>query len=127
MMYRRPDSVTGAGIIVCVFAVLSGLSSLLGLSAQDGLESTADIANKVVELGAGIAMLVACVHLLRGENWARWFYLALCGALFAFDVAFLRDQLYTFVPLATVRLISIALLFLPNANKYYASAEGRWE
>ena len=127
MMYRRPDNVTGAGLIICICAVWSGLSSLLGLSSDEGLGSTFDVANKIVQGGAGLALLVAGVNILRGENWARWFYLAICCGLFAYDLAFLKDELHALVPYAVVQFIAIALLFAPSANKYYGSAMGRWD
>jgi hypothetical protein len=127
MMYRRPDNVTAAGIIICVFALWSGLSALLGLSELEGANENMEAFNKVLMGGASVAMLVAAVNVTRGENWARWLYLVVCGALLLYDLTFLRDQLYALVPAGVIRAISLALLFLPNANRYYASAEGRWD
>ncbi len=125
MLYRRPDSVTAAGLIICVFAIYYGLSSLLGLSSADNSSGSWDAISQLIQGFAAVGMLGAGANALRGENWARWFYVVLCGALFAYDVAFLRDELYAQVPAAVLRAISLALLFLPNANRYYASGATR--
>jgi glucose dehydrogenase len=72
------------------------------------------------------AMLLAGPNILRGENWARWFYAAVCAALLIYNIEFLRDRFYTLIPAAIVHAISLVLLFLPNANRYYASGAGKW-
>jgi glucose dehydrogenase len=129
MMYRRPDSVTAGGIIVLAFAAWGVVTWLLALSAPDGPAGspTHDLATNVVQGLGAFGMLVAGPNILRGENWARWFYAALCIALLAYNLEFLRDRFYTLVPAAAVHVISLILLFVPSANRYYASAAGRWE
>jgi hypothetical protein len=127
MMYRRPDSVNAAGIIVLGFAGWGIVTWLLELSAQDGPGSigTHDLVTKVVQGGAG--MLLAGTNILRGENWARWFYAAICAVLLIYNVEFLRDHFYALVPAAAVHAISLILLFAPSSNRYYASGAGKWD
>jgi hypothetical protein len=127
MMYRRPDNVTAAGIIICVLAVIGIIASLLAISAQDVQQGGTELLTSIVQCAGAVAMLVAGANVLRGENWARWFYLGVCGLLLVFDLAYLRDHLYTLLPTGTLCAIAMALLFLPNANRYYASGEGRWD
>ena len=129
MMYRRPDSVSAAGIIVLAFALWGIATWLMALSAPDGPTSggTHDVVTKVVQGFGAFGMLLAGPNILRGENWARWFYAALCGVLLAYNLEFLRDRFYLLVPAAAIHAISLVLLFLPNSNKYYASGAGRFE
>lgn len=127
MMYRRPGNVTFAGITVCVFAMVETVLCLLGLSAQDSPGVTSlNAASDVVEGIAAFAMLVAGIYILQGENWARWFYLAVCALLVMYCAACLMDRLYKFVPAGILLIIVVVLLFLPNANRYYRSGANRW-
>ncbi len=123
MMYRRPDSVSAAGIIVLVFAAWGIASWLLALSSADGPpgSATLDPMSRGVEAFGALGMLITGPNILRGENWARWVYAGVCAALLLYSAAFLQDRFYTLVPAATVHAISLVLLFLPNANRYYAS------
>jgi hypothetical protein len=127
MMYRRPDNVTAAGIIICLIAVIGLILSLLAISAQDVQQGGAELLANIVQCAGAVAMLVAGVNVLRGENWARWFYLVVCGLLLCFDLGFYRDHLYAFLPAGTIRAISLTLLFVPSANRYYASGLGKWD
>ena len=129
MMYRRPDSVNAAGIIVLGFAGWGIVTWLLELSAQDGpaASSTHDLVTKVVQGLAALGMLLAGTNILRGENWARWLYAAICAVLLIYNIEFLRDRFYTLVPAAAVHAISLVLLFAPSANRYYASGAGRYD
>jgi hypothetical protein len=128
MMYRRPDGVSAAGIIVLAFACWGIVTWLLALAAPEGPANPAnhDVATRVVQGFGAFAMLLAGPNILRGENWARWFYAAACAALLMYNFEFLRDRLYTLIPAATVHAISLVLLFLPNANRYYASGAGKF-
>ncbi len=128
MMYRRPDTVSAAGIIVLAFAVWGMVTWLLALSAPDGPAGGAShdaITNLMQGFGA-FSMLLAGANILRGENWARWFYAIVCAALLVYNFEFLRDRFYTLIPAATIHAISLILLFVPSANKYYASGAGKW-
>ena len=129
MMYRRPDNVSAAGIIVLVFAAWGIVSWLLAISTPDGpgSDATLDSTTKVVQGLGALGMLLAGPNILRGENWARWFYAVLCAALLAYSAVFLRDRFYTLIPAAAIHAISLLLLFLPNANRYYASGAGRFD
>ena len=128
MMYRRPDTVSAAGIIVLVFAMWGIASWLLALSSADGPpgSATLDPLSRGVEGLGALGMLISGPNILRGENWARWFYAVVCAFLLFYSIEFLRDRFYTLVPAATVHAISLVLLFLPNANRYYASGAGRF-
>jgi hypothetical protein len=128
MMYRRPDTVSAAGIIVLGFAVWGITTWLLALSAQDGPANGGvhDSVTRAVQGFGGFSMLLAGANILKGENWARWFYAVVCALLLAYNFEFLRDRFYTLVPAATIHAISLILLFLPNANRYYASGAGKW-
>jgi glucose dehydrogenase len=101
----------------------------LALGAPDGPAGDAgmDQMSKLVSGFGALGMLLAGPNILRGENWARWFYAVLCAALLAYSIAFVRDRFYMLVPAATVHAISLVLLFLPNANRYYASGQGRYD
>ena len=128
MMYRRPDSVSAAGIIVLAFAGWGIVTWLLALAAPEGPINPAnhDVMTRVVQGFGAFAMLLAGPNILRGENWARWFYAGVCAALLIYNIEFLRDRFYTLIPAAIVHAISLVLLFLPNANRYYASGAGKW-
>jgi len=128
MMYRRPDTVSAAGIIVLAFALWGIVTWLMAISAPDSLAGGAqDAVSKVVHGLAAIGLLVAGPNILKGENWARWFYATLCAALLAYNLEFLRDHFYTLVPAAAIHVISLILLFLPSSNRYYASGAGRYD
>jgi len=128
MMYRRPDTVSAAGIIVLAFAGWGMITWLLALSAPESPINPAnhDVATRVVQGFGAFAMLLAGPNILRGENWARWFYAVVCAALLIYNIEFLRDRFNTLIPAAIVHAISLVLLFLPSANRYYASGAGKW-
>ena len=128
MMYRRPDTVSAAGIIVLAFACWGIVTWLLALSAQDGPVNPAnhDVMTRAVQGFGAFGMLLAGPNILRGENWARYFYASVCAALLIYNFEFLPDRLYTLIPAATIHAISLVLLFLPNANRYYASGAGKF-
>jgi hypothetical protein len=128
MMYRRPDSVSAAGLIVLAFAVWGIATWLMALSAPEGPISPVnnDVSTKAVQAFGAFGMLLAGANIFRGENWARWFYAALCAALLIYNMEFLRDRLYLLIPAAILHSISLVLLFLPNANRYYASGAGKF-
>jgi hypothetical protein len=128
MMYRRPDTVSAAGLIVLAFAVWGIATWLMAISASDGPGggSGLDMPTRVMQGFGAIGMLVAGPNILRGENWARWFYAGLCALLLAYNLTFLRDHFYTLIPAAAIHAISLILLFVPGSNRYYASAAGKW-
>jgi bacteriorhodopsin len=126
-MYRRPDHVSAAGALLCIFGVVLVIASLVNLanSSSDGPQGDLPSAEAAIGLVGSIIMLVCGIYILQGQNWARWLYAATCAAYLIYAVACHADQLYALVPENVLRAIFLVLIFLPGANPYFRSASRR--
>jgi hypothetical protein len=132
-MLQRPSSVLAVGVVLCGLGVLSMLMSMAEMPGTDVTPvwmSADQLKYYHVSIWIGIVgavgTLFSGIYILSGDNWARWFYAALCLALLSYDVFFQAGDLVRLVPALVIRAVCIVVLFLPNANEYFTRRPDRW-
>jgi chromate transport protein ChrA len=124
-MYKPPVSLTICGWLLSVVGLLTTYFGSRSMSLSDDPTLLKAAENHLlplsVQLGLdvvlGIILFISGVNILRGENWARWFY-AICAILF-FIVGFVNaPEDLILIPLAIFHGTIIVFLFLPKATEY---------
>jgi hypothetical protein len=126
-MHRRPVSVSVVGWLLSIVGVLGLLGAFLSLSMTDDprIQKIAEGSpvplpvHLYVGVAGAIITFISGLYILRGENWARWFYAIWCVAGLLFGAVATADKLLL-IPGVLAQGALIVLLFLPKANAYFS-------
>ncbi len=121
-MYRRPDSITAIGTLLCIAGAIYAIAALLvGPLEENPLQDTLGIPipTLIVHGVGGLLTLLTGIYLLMGQGWARWFYVVLFVSLFAYDAIFEFSRLHWVLLDYFLRGIGCVFIFLPESNRYF--------
>jgi hypothetical protein len=130
MMDKRPGTVTFIAwfsIVVNIFALLSTVWVANNFMTKIAMDFTLSRDPIPLQIHYGLIYFnifssIGCgIGMLMGHNWARSIYT--CLSIFWMAMGFLLPSSQSqAVPTAIVMSISLFLLYLPNANRYFTQS-----